>query len=410
MSRTAMQRLREANPVTDLPTPRPIETVLPGWGKTEAIARPRRSWGHLPGGLAAACGVAIAAAVVIIALGAIHGAGPSTPAASASALRYTSSEGFSVLYPSTFHLTQVASGAKYVPARQVTLASFPVRRKLVGVLPGRSRLELGDFPYDLPLDAGGQFPADGVALILQPSMSGVLGADSSFPISLGQFGRSHTEKFFTGGQDRRYAIPPARSHVIVGDSENFTATALVGAEAPQALRQALAGMVASLSFRRLVPGSHVPAGVVLGQASSYPAGSFTPMRVRFTDGQQTVYVVHAPGRLSYGTDCWVQAPCTPAGAFYAVGSQYNTRRDHAPACRLRLDRQDDDFYCTNLGVRWDRVGRVIALPASESYIGANETLNVKVAWDGQLLIQQGFGPEIGRAAVHRLWPSWNQPK
>jgi hypothetical protein len=410
MSRTAIQRLCEANPVTDLPAPRPIETVLAGWGKTEAIARPRRWWGRMPGGLAAACGVAVAAAVVIVALGAIHGASRATPTASTSTLRYTSSEGFSVLYPSTFHLSQVASGEKYVPARQVTLASFPMRHTVVGVQRAGSRLELGDFPYDLPLDAGGQFPADGVALILQPSLVGVLGADSAFPTSLGQFGRANTEKFFTGAQDRRYAIPPALSHVLVGYSENFTATALIGADAPQTLRYALAAMVASLSFRRLAPGSHVPAGVVIGQASSYPVRSFTPLHIRFTDGQQTVYVVHAPGRLSYGNDCWVQAPCTPAGSFYAVGSQYNTRRNHAPACGLRLDRQDDDFYCTNLGVRWDRVGRVIALPASESYIGANETLNVKVAWDGQLLIQQGFGPEIGRAAVHRLWPSWNQPK
>jgi hypothetical protein len=93
-----------------------------------------------------------------------------------------------------------------------------------------------------------------------------------------------------------------------------------------------------------------------------------------------------------------------------MGSEYNTRRNHAPRCDLRFDRQDDSFYCTNLAVRWDRVGRVISRPADESYIGSNEGLYAKVAWDGQILMLPGWGPEISKAAVHRLWPAWKQPR
>jgi hypothetical protein len=75
----------------------------------------------------------------------------------------------------------------------------------------------------------------------------------------------------------------------------------------------------------------------------------------------------------------------------------------------RLDRRDVQFYCTNLGVRWDRVGRVIRRPATESYIGSIEGLYAKIAWDGQVMISPGFGPQLSRSAVHRLWPGWGQP-
>jgi len=68
-----------------------------------------------------------------------------------------------------------------------------------------------------------------------------------------------------------------------------------------------------------------------------------------------------------------------------------------------------EFYCTNLGARWDRVGRVIARPTSESYIGSSEGMFVKVTWDGQLMVTAGWGPQLSRPAVHRLWPDWRQP-
>jgi hypothetical protein len=81
----------------------------------------------------------------------------------------------------------------------------------------------------------------------------------------------------------------------------------------------------------------------------------------------------------------------------------------APVCRLRVDRPLDEFYCANMRVRWDRVGRVIARPASESYVGSSEGLYAKVTWDGQVMITPGWGPRLSRPAVQQLWPNWRQP-
>ncbi len=101
---------------------------------------------------------------------------------------------------------------------------------------------------------------------------------------------------------------------------------------------------------------------------------------------EPIYLVHAPGLLGFGHQCVANSRCTPAGSFNGIGPQYNTRLEHAPLCQLRLAR-----------------------PPDESYIGSIEGLYAQIAWDGQIMITGGWGPQLSRPAVHQLWPSWHQP-
>jgi hypothetical protein len=263
----------------------------------------------------------------------------------------------------------------------------------------------------MPLDQTGHFPADGVALILQPFRGGYLGPDSSFPIDVSQFGPAHAQPFFTKTIAAHDGIPPARSDEIVAYSQEVTATALVGPKASPALRSELAAVIKSLTFRRLAPGTQVGTGYIIGPASRFPVGSFTRIEVRSLGAKATpAYLVHAPGRFTVGHQCPKTGSCTPTGAFYGMGETYNTRLNHAPKCQIEFDRNDDQFYCTNLGVRWDRVGRVVKQPADEKYIGGIGGDYAKITWDGQIMIIGGWGPQESRGAVHLLWPSWHQPK
>ena len=425
MSRTEMHRLSAANPVAQLPAPRPIDAVLPGWAELDGPGADRRAFADLPDRasqsrtrslsasrilsvIPAAIGVLVAVAVAILALVAVHAANRPTSTASppTSERTYTDAQGWSLTYPSSFRLIKQTPAGQF-ELKHVTLTSFSAPRKLV---PGNTQTNLFRQPYTLPLDATGRFPADGVALILQPSSASVLGPDSAFPVALSEFGRPHIERFFSSADSRRAAIPPARTREIVAYSQEITAVALIGAKASPTLRTELTKVIASLSFPRLSPGEQVGIGEVLGPASRYPVGSFTFVHVRSANNHsEPTYLVHAPGRLGYGHQCQTYSPCIPAGAFYGIGSVYNTRNTRAPRCQLRLDRQHDEFYCSNLGVRWDRIGRVISRPANESYIGSIEGLYAKIAWDGQIMIIPGFGPQQSRAAVQKLWPNWQQP-
>ena len=274
---------------------------------------------------------------------------------------YTDAQGWSLTYPSALHVVQ--GFPPTAVARQVTLTSFAAPRKLAGRSPTGKLLRVSSLPYVLPLDAAGRFPADGAALVLQPFRGFALGPDSAFPLVLDQFGRPQAEPFFSSVDDRSAAIPPGRTHIVVGYSQEIIVTVLIGAKASGALRSDLASTIASLSFRRLAPGSLVGGAEILGPASAYPVGSFTLFDARFApNSNEPIYLVHAPGRLGFGHQCLSNSPCTPAGPSTGSDRQYNTRLDHAPVCQLRLDRPLDEFYCANMGVRWDRVGRVISPP------------------------------------------------
>jgi hypothetical protein len=70
MSETAMCRLRSANPVAQLPAPRPIETVIPGWSELDVGARGSggqdRGRRRALGVVLSVVGVAVTVAVVIV--------------------------------------------------------------------------------------------------------------------------------------------------------------------------------------------------------------------------------------------------------------------------------------------------------------------------------------------------------
>ena len=417
MTESLTDRLRAANPVAERPAPPPIDDVIPGWtaeAQSESARRPsRRPGSRLLAAAVPAAAVVIAIVVVVVALRAIHGSPHSTVASSApgASHHYASPEGWSLSYPAGFTLTKRPSVGGFT-AEQVSLTNFAAAKSLAPRTPNGTPLTLTDTPYAVPLDAAGRFPNNGVALIIEPSEATFLGADSAFPISLSSFRPARNgsrEVFFSAADYRRDGIPPASHHMIVFYSQVITATVLMGRKTSMAQRRELAAVVASLSIRRLSPGTHVAAAEVLGPAGRYAVGSFTLVHPHFPSISGPVYLVHAPGRLSYGQTCTDNGPCASAGTFYGMGGVYNTRRNHAPTCQLRLDRPQDDFYCANLGVRWDRVGRVISRPADESDIGSIEGLNAKVAWDGQVMISPGFGPTISRSAVHKLWPGWRQP-
>ncbi len=417
MTRDAMRRLGAANPVAELPPLTPIAVVMPGWegvdGRDErGLAgdlpprRPPRRWTRAGGVLIPALSVAVAVLVTVVALTTIHSAHRSAQTvAGGHGGTYSNPEGWSVSYPAGFTLRLSLSGT------QVTLSSFTQVRTVTGPPQKRTLSFATGAAFTMPLDRSGRFPADGVALILQPFRGGWLGPDSSFPIDVNQFGPAHTQPFFTTATVRRDGLPPARTDEIVAYSEEATATAIIGPKASPAVRSELAAVIKSLAFRRLAPGTQVGLGYIVGPASRFPVGSFTRIEAHFLGHRGTpMYLVHAPGRFTVAHQCPKTGSCTPTGAFYGMGETYNTRLDHAPNCQLQFDRTDEQFYCTNLGVRWDRVGRVVKQPADEKYIGAIGGDYAKVTWDGQIMIVPGWGPQLSRAAVHLLWPSWHQPQ
>jgi hypothetical protein len=417
MTRAAMRRLRATNPVPELPPLTAITAVMPGWDATNgpddagladnlAARRSPRRRTRSGSVLIPALSVAVALIVAVIALTMIHPANHSAqPVASGHAGTYSNAEGWSVSYPAGFTISLHRSGA------QVTLTSFSPVRTVTGRPKKGGPLSLLEAPYTMPLDPTRRFPTDGVALILQPFRGGWLGPDSSFPVDLSQFGPARAQPFFTNSIALRDGIPPARSELIVAYSQVVAATAIIGPKASPALRSELAAVIKSLAFRRLAPGTQVESGHIVGPASRFPVGSFTRIEARILGDRATpVYLVHAPGRFTVDHQCPKTESCTPTGAFYGMDETYNTRLDHAPNCQIQFDRKDEQFYCTNLGVRWDRVGRVLKQPADEKYIGAIGGDYAKVTWDGQILITPGWGPQLSRGAVHLLWPSWRQPQ
>jgi hypothetical protein len=364
------------------------------------------------GGMMTAASAAVVVVVVIGAVALLHGGTqPSHPAVgSTTTHRFLDPQGWSLAYPATLTLTSSDAPGSQPVSSQVTLASFAAQRRLMAAAPVRRKAGFEDMAFAVPLASDGKFPADGVALILQPSSAYLLAADSAFPVSLGTFQSAPPPRSYSLAGSRLANLPPARSRVIVAYGEELTATALIGSKAPASLKDDLAATIASLSFPRLRPGALIRDTVVLGPATAYPVWSYTLVHASFANGHsQRFYLVHAPGRLTYGHSCAQQTSCTPAGSFYAISGGYNTRRQHAPACDIQFDRRADDFFCTNMGVRWDRVGRVISRPADESYVGSLAGLYAKVAWDGQVMVMPGFGPQLNRSAVHELWPGWQQP-
>jgi hypothetical protein len=277
--------------------------------------------------------------------------------------RYVDPVGWSLSYPRAMHLERSHASMR-IDVSEVTVASFAMRR----AVHSGSTANGGWLRVDPPHDRHGRFPADGVAFRILRREGGpgpdVELPESRFPLRLASFGRAE--------------------RMVVANGRDYVAQAWIGARASAARRSQLARVVSSLAFPRLRVGETVGYGFsVLPPASRYPVGSVTRVRVQ----RQPFYLVHAPG------------------GFYAVGWRWQSiLGGYKSHCDMRLDRPRKQFFCTNMGARWDRVGRVLAKPRGAA---AEDPLNVtvaKVAWDGHVLLTPGVARFADARYAHLLWP------
>jgi len=325
--------------------------------------------------------VVLAVALVVAGCGGVRAGSRSLrlrPLASvgSAARHYEDSLGWSIAYPSALHLEHARSpGFINLLVNEVTVANFPMRSPIRA---GHTKTSAW-MRVEAPRDRQGSFPANGIAFRVSRQEGGPAPdlelAESHFPLRLSTFHRSTNF-----GPTK----PPALERVVVADGGTFTADAWIGAKASAGERATLERVIGSLSFPRLHAGETVGDFRVFGSASDYPVGSFTRIRVQ----HQPFYLVHAPG------------------GWYAVGWTWQSiTGGYKSRCRLHLDRASDQFFCTNMHARWDRVGRVLAKPKSAL---RGDPLNVtvaKVAWDGHVLVTAGIARFADAHYAHQLWPN-----
>jgi hypothetical protein len=335
-------------------------------------------------------------------------------------VRYVDAQRWSLRYPKSLSLERSTSGPGMVTFTEVTVANFHERR---GVVTGRTR-NGGFVRFVPPLDRAGRFPRGGVAFRMLAIDGGPLPAfavaDSRFPISTATFHRPQ-QRDFPAADYNRLGLPLERTRPIDADDEHYIGELFAGRSATPSARAAIKGVVRSLVFPRLRAGEAVGGERILGLARSYPVGSFTLIRAgngvcegsSITCGDRTApfYLVHASGRLE---EPELIAPCTSVvsacaspGAFYAIGWRWQTQAGaHTSTCDLRLDRHDDDFYCTNSTARWDRVGRVIRRPTGVRVGEPLEFAFAKRTWDGHIVLIPGDDrTPPDDTAVKLLWPA-----
>jgi len=341
----------------------------------------------------------------------LFGLGTSPARAAVGGLRrYSAPAGWSITYPRAWRLERSSSAADLVAYSEFTIANFAQQRAVHVTRTGAdTSLVVGP-----PLDPSGRFPADGVAFrIFQvqggpPAPPGVT-PDSRFPIELSRFRPPRTTDF-PGWEGQGSGVPSSVDLQVDADGEQYTAVVLIGQRASPRLRAELAHAVASLSVPPLRPGTDVNGLTVLGPASDYPVGSFTLVHAADSD-RTPFYLVHAPGSLArpnLAQPCPDAGACTPPGGFYAIGwTSPFLQGGYAEQCDLQLDRQDDQFYCTNMNARWDRVGRVIEQPHGARFSDPLQFGFVKVAWDGRVVvITDELASPPPAPAVRILWPTW----
>jgi hypothetical protein len=73
---------------------------------------------------------------------------------------------------------------------------------------------------------------------------------------------------------------------------------------------------------------------------------------------------------------------------------------------MRFDRAHKEFFCTNMRLRWDRIGRPLVYPA----FAAPDPLNVATAgssWDGHVLLAPGIAAFGSRRMAAQFWSHWS---
>lgn len=325
---------------------------------------------------------------------------------------YRDPGGSRLRYPAAMTLEHADSGPGMVTFIETTVANF---RQVPAIHSGPTHD--GSFiRTDVPLDPQGRFPSDGVAFRIASRDGGPAPidavADARFPLTLGTF---RPDSYHDGAKQ---GAPRSQSRPVYADGEDLTATVWIGPHASRAAVATLARVIASLRFAPLRPGTEVGDGLaVLRPARDYPVGSFTLVHARGAvcptaggcrAGRVPYYLIHAPGRLTGPliAPCSTPGACSPTGAFYVVGWTFEDRLGgYRSRCHLRLDLHDQQFYCTNMTARWDRVGRVLEHPPGARVPDPLQFTFAKVAWDGHLVFVPGLDEGPPRARYARaLWP------
>ncbi len=362
----------------------------------------------------------LAAAVGVIAVALIawfasqQGTAAATLAGTAGG--YRDPAGWSLRYPGGMSIESSTNGPGMVTFYEVTVANF---RQMDAIRSGRT----ADGAYvqtDAPLDSAGRYPADGVAFRME-SIDGGPGQlgdapDARFPITPATFVRD------PGPVDVSHGVPRSESRQVLADGQQWTATVWAGSQATPRSRLLLARVIASLRFPHLHPGERAGDFVVLGRASEDPVGSFTlvhapgavcPGSVNGCHrSRQPFYLIHAPGRLPASMQepdmCPTARSCSPVGAFYPVSWTWEyILGGYISRCDLRLDRSTDEFWCTNLAARWDRLGRPILVPPHVRFPESLQVAFAKVSWDGYVMLLPGLGANPpNRSGARQLWPGW----
>lgn len=248
--------------------------------------------------------------------------------------------------------------------------------------------------------AHARFPAWGVEFVMSNvELSQLPAPDSRFPVRLSYFQSVRASP----GQASDSTSPRELARTIVGDGTQYPATVFIGPQASAGWRAVLGRVIASLRFPVLRPGVNPDGAYVLPPPSHYPVGSFTLLDLPTQVGYPPFFLVHAPGRVPVAP-CRPRDSCTPPGAFYALFWKLEVG-GNASSCDIRLDRSDDQFYCTNSTARWNRIGAVIRTPRGSSAHDPLPMILLTVSWDGQLIARFGEqGVAASPSVLRSLWP------
>jgi hypothetical protein len=162
--------------------------------------------------------------------------------AGAPTRRYHSPLGWSLTYPSAWHVERSRSPSYIrIDVREATVASFP----LLSPISGQQSPSGASMHIDAPRDPANKFPANGVAfrVLLQQGGPPVVKKprETRFPLRLATFRRQE-------GYGSQTPQPVGR--VINVGGQLYLVQAWIGPRASRTARAKLARVVSSLSFRR----------------------------------------------------------------------------------------------------------------------------------------------------------------
>jgi hypothetical protein len=326
-------------------------------------------------------------------------------------VRYHNPEGWSLSYPRDLYIESLPPAGPCAgcpgggePVTTLTLANFP-----------KGPTRAARVESQLGLSRSRHLPADGMVLQITGGPAGGLlpRPDARFPLSFKDFRPASWPNL---AWRHSVGVPPPVNHTVDAGGQVYHVRVWLGPRTASEMRNVVARIISSIRFRALRPGTVNDGVAVFARPSHYPVRSLTLIHVGGSacaagttacrGAGEPVYLVHAPGRYRWRPDAAADTRCIPAsscvgyGSFYAIG--WKSAGGYPSACNLRLDRRARRFYCTNMHARWDVLGRPIAVPPHQDPTDLSFE-NVKIAWDGHLLVGFGGPPDI--SVRNGLWPA-----